>query len=343
MLEPGDAEGIGREIGLLSIVAPAYNEIDSVGEFYNRVCSALEGLPIELLLVDDGSTDGTGAALDALAEKDKRVRVLQLSRNFGHQTALTAGLDHAAGDVVVMMDSDLQDPPEVIPAMIVAWKEGFDVVYGVRRERPGESAFKLRTARWFYRAFLRLTDIRLEPNSGDFRLLDRQALDSLLAMRERSRFLRGMTVWVGFDQAPVEYEREVRAAGETKYTLRRMMRFAIDALSSFSQVPLQVATLLGFGFSALALIGIPLTILARVTEVFAPGIPTTIVVVLLLGGVQLITLGILGEYLGRIYEEVKGRPLYVVRNARNLGAVQRTERPTGSLGSGGSVQDSSVR
>lgn len=312
-----------RQVGLLSIVSPVHDEAGSLRELYDRLQAALADVETEFVFVDDGSTDGTAQLLDEIADEDESVRVLHLSRNFGHQTALTAGLDHATGDVAVMMDSDLQDPPEVIQDMLARWREGYDVVYGVRTQRAGESAFKLRTARWFYRGFLRLTQVPLHPDSGDFRLLDRSALDALLGMRERSRFLRGMSVWVGFYQAPVPYERDARGTGRSKYTLRRMIRFALDAVSSFSHVPLQAATALGFLFSGLALLGIPLTLIARATNVFARGVPTTIMVVLLLGGVQLITLGIIGEYIGRIYEEVKRRPLYIVRSVRNIDEVKK--------------------
>ena len=235
-----------RELDLLSVVAPVYNEEALVDEFYARVCAALEGLPFELVLVDDGSSDGSTAALERLAEHDPRVRVVFLSRNFGHQTALTAGLDHARGDAVVMLDADLQDPPELIEKMLDHWRAGCDVVYAVREQRDGESRFKLSTARWFYKLFDRLAQVELQHNSGDFRLLDRRALDALLSMRERNRFLRGMTVWVGYTQAAVPYKRDPRYAGETKYTIAKMVKFSLDAISSFSHRPLQLATLFGF-------------------------------------------------------------------------------------------------
>jgi polyisoprenyl-phosphate glycosyltransferase len=257
------------------------------------------------------------------------VKVLSLSRNFGHQAALTAGLEHAAGDVVVMMDGDLQDPPELIPTMLERWRAGADVVYAVREEREGETAFKTTTARWFYKAFRRMTQIDLVPESGDFRLMGRQALDALLAMPERNRFLRGMTVWVGFTQTAVAFRREARVAGRTKYTLPKMLRFSFDAITSFSHAPLRLATLLGFAFSALAFVGIPLTVVARYTNQFVPGVPSTILIVLLLGGIQLITVGIIGEYVGRIYDEVKRRPLYVVRERINVAAPER--EPADSL------------
>ena len=299
-------------------MAPIYNEEALIDEFYARACSALEGLQFELVLVDDGSTDGSSAALDRLASTDPRVRVVYLSRNFGHQTALTAGLDHARGDAVVMLDADLQDPPELITRMLDHWRAGCDVVYAVREEREGESRFKLSTARWFYRLFDKLAQVELQHNSGDFRLLDRRALDALLSMRERNRFLRGMTVWVGYTQAAVPYKRDPRYAGETKYTLSKMLRFSLDAISSFSHRPLQLATLLGFVISTLAFIAIPVVIVLRILGSYLPGFGAITIAVLLLGGIQLIAIGIIGEYVGRIYDEVKGRPLYLVRASRNL-------------------------
>lgn len=306
-----------HEFELLSVVAPIFNEKDSVAEFVRRTLGALHGLPFELVLVDDGSHDGSRELLRSLADENPNVRCIFLSRNFGHQAALTAGLDHATGDVVVTLDADLQDPPEVIPDMIESWRSGADVVFAVRETRAGETRFKLATARWFYKLFSRLTGIDLEHNAGDFRLLDRRALDALLSMRERNRFLRGMSTWVGFEQAAVTYRRDARFAGETKYTLRKMLRFSLDAISSFSHLPLQLATLLGFIFSTVAFLAIPVAIGFRIAGEFVPGITTVLLVVLLLGGIQLITVGIIGEYLGRVYDEVKGRPLYLVSERVN--------------------------
>jgi dolichol-phosphate mannosyltransferase len=307
-----------RVLELVSVVAPVYNEEASIDEFYTRVCSALEALPFELVLVDDGSTDGSPLALERLADSDERVRIVYLSRNFGHQTALTAGLDHARGNAVVMLDADLQDPPELIQKMMDHWRAGCDVVYAVREQRDGESRFKLSTARWFYRLFDKLAQVELQHNSGDFRLLDRRALDALLSMRERNRFLRGMTVWVGYTQAAVPYHRDSRYAGETKYTLSKMLRFSLDAISSFSHRPLQLATLLGFVISTLAFIAIPVVVVLRILGSYLPGFSALTIVVLLLGGIELIAIGIIGEYVGRIYDEVKGRPLYLVRARRNI-------------------------
>lgn len=311
-------DGTPRELRLLSVVAPVFNEDALIDEFHARVCTALSELPFELVLVDDGSSDGTPLKLEAIAAADERVRVVYLSRNFGHQTALTAGLDHAAGDAVVMLDADLQDPPELISTMLDHWRAGCDVVYAVREQRDGESRFKLSTARWFYRLFDKLAQVELQHNSGDFRLLDRRPLDALLSMRERNRFLRGMTVWVGYTQAAVPYRRDPRYAGETKYTLPKMLKFSLDAISSFSHRPLQLATLLGFIISTLAFIAIPVVVILRLLGSYLPGFGSVTILVLLLGGIELIAIGIIGEYVGRIYDEVKGRPLYLVRARRNL-------------------------
>jgi dolichol-phosphate mannosyltransferase len=314
-----------RPLTLLSVVAPVFNEEATIDEFYARICGALEGIQFELVIVDDGSADGSAAALERLAQNDPRVRVVFLSRNFGHQTALTAGLDHARGDAVVMLDADLQDPPEVIPKMLDCWRSGCDVVYAVREHRDGESRFKLSTAKWFYKLFDWLASVELQHNSGDFRLLDRRALDALLSMRERNRFLRGMTVWVGYTQAAVPYTRDPRYAGKTKYTLPRMLRFSLDAISSFSHRPLQLATLLGFAISTLAFIAIPVVIGLRLFGSYLPGFSSVTIAVLLLGGIQLIALGIIGEYVGRIYDEVKGRPLYLVRARTNIPDTEAAE------------------
>jgi dolichol-phosphate mannosyltransferase len=314
-----------RHLGLLSIVAPMLDEEGTARAFCDRVRSALDGLPWELVIVDDGSSDGTPAILAEIAAADERVKVLTLSRNFGHQMAITAGLDHAAGDVIVMIDADLQDPPELVPTMLEHWRAGSDVVYATRTDRSGESQFKLATARWFYRIMSQVSDVPLAQNSGDFRLLDRRALDALLAMRERNRYLRGMTSWVGFTQTAVPYHRDARHAGTTKYPLRKMIRFALDAMASFSNVPLQIATVVGFAFAAFAFLMIPVAIVFRIFGAFVPGVTTTVVAVLLLGGIQLMAIGMIGEYVGRIYDEVKRRPLYVVRDRANVAAATTAE------------------
>ena len=307
-----------RELRLLSVVAPMLNEEGLAAEFFTRTTAALGDLPFEIVVVDDGSTDGTGAILDAQADRDPRIRVLHLSRPFGHQLALTAGIDHARGDAVVMIDGDLQDPPELIPDLVERWRDGADIVVAKRRVREGETRMKLATARWFYAIMGRLAQVELEPNAGDFRLFDRAPLDALLGMRERSRFLRGMSSWVGFRRDVVEYDRAARSAGSTKFPLGRMIRFALDGVTSFSNFPLQIAAVAGFACAAFALVLLPLTIVARYTGIYERGVPSLLFVILLIGGIQLLALGMIGEYLGRIYDEVKQRPLYVVARARNL-------------------------
>ena len=304
---------MARELHLLSVVAPMLDEEAVASAFHARVAVALGDTPFELIVVDDGSTDRTPEILDRIASRDDRVRVLHLSRPFGHQLALTAGLDHARGDAVVLLDGDLQDPPEVIPQLVDRWLAGSDVVVAKRRERAGETRFKLGSARLFYAVMGRLAQVPLEPNAGDFRLLDRQVADALAGLRERNRFLRGMTAWVGFESSVVEYDRAARGGGRTKFSLRRMLRFAWDGISSFSHFPLQVATLLGFAVAAVALALLPLTIVARYTGIYERGVPSVLFAVLLIGGLQLMTLGVIGEYVGRIYDEVKRRPLYVVK------------------------------
>jgi dolichol-phosphate mannosyltransferase len=306
---------------MVSVVAPMLNEEGTARVFCERVRTAMAGLPWELVVVDDGSRDETPAILARIAAEDPRVKVITLSRNFGHQMAITAGLDHAAGDAVVMIDADLQDPPELIPTMVEHWRAGSDVVYTTRTERTGESRFKLTTARWFYSIMGRVADVPLVANAGDFRLLDRRALDALLTMRERNRYLRGMTTWVGFTQTALPYVREARHAGETKYPIRKMVHFALDAIASFSNVPLQLATIAGFTFAALAFLAIPVAVGFKIFGNFIPGITTTVVAVLLLGGFQLMAIGLIGEYVGRIYDEVKRRPLYIVREKANVGVA----------------------
>jgi dolichol-phosphate mannosyltransferase len=311
-----------RQLALVSVVAPMLNEEGTARAFCERVRAALDGLPWELVIVDDGSSDETPAILAEMAAQDERVKVVTLSRNFGHQTAITAGLDHAGGEAVVMIDSDLQDPPELIATMIEHWRAGSDVVYATRTDREGESRFKLTTARWFYNIMGRVSDVPLAANSGDFRLLDRRALDALLTMRERNRYLRGMTSWVGFTQTALPYARDARHAGTTKYSFRKMVHFALDAIASFSNVPLQLATVAGFVCAILAFLAVPVAIAFRIFGQFIPGITTTVVAVLLLGGFQLMAIGLIGEYVGRIYDEVKRRPLYIVRERTNVGAAE---------------------
>jgi polyisoprenyl-phosphate glycosyltransferase len=302
----------------VSIVAPMLNEEGTARTFVERVTNALGAVPWELVIVDDGSSDATREILAELAAGDARIKVIELSRNFGHQTAITAGLDHARGDAVVMIDADLQDPPELIPEMLERWREGIEVVYAARTERNGETRFKVATAKWFYRLLSSMSPVPMTRDSGDFRLLDRRALDALLGMRERNRYLRGMTVWIGFTQTAVPYKRDPRYAGETKFSFLRMLRFSLDAIASFSHLPLQIATLVGFAVAAVAFLMIPVAIVFRIFGQFVPGVTTTIIAVLLLGGIQLMAIGVIGEYVGRIYDEVKRRPLYLVSRRRNL-------------------------
>jgi dolichol-phosphate mannosyltransferase len=274
----------------------------------------------ELVLVDDGSTDGSAEAMLELHNQDARVRPIIFARNFGHQIAVTAGLDYALGQAVVIIDADMQDPPEVILEMIKLWREGYQVVYAVRAEREGETWFKTFTASVFYRLIYRITDVKIPLDTGDFRLIDRRVVDVMKTMRERHRFLRGMAAWVGFKQIGVPYRRAARFAGETKYPFKKMFRLALNAITSFSYFPLQVATYIGFISAGISIIAIPIVAILRLAlgpNSFFTGQATTLIAVLFLGGVQLISLGILGEYIGRIYDEVKGRPLYIVSQAPN--------------------------
>lgn len=300
-----------------SIIVPIFNEIESLPEMYRRVSATMDqvGEPWELILVDDGSTDGSTAGILELAKKDERIRPLIFARNFGHQIAVTAGWDHALGEAVVIIDADLQDPPEVIPDLIAKWKEGYEVVYAIRSEREGETWFKKFTASVFYRLIYRITDVKIPLDTGDFRLLDREVVDVLKSMRERHRFPRGMAAWVGFKQVGVEYKRAVRFAGQTKYPFKKMLKLALNAITGFSYFPLQVASYLGFISAGVSIVAIPVVIILRLTGSQAfTGQASTLLAVLLLGGVQLISLGILGEYIGRLYDEAKGRPLYIVRS-----------------------------
>jgi polyisoprenyl-phosphate glycosyltransferase len=301
-----------------SIIAPIYNEIDNLPELYRRVKEVMDssGEPWELILVDDGSTDGSTERIRELAQQDKTVRPVIFARNFGHQVAITAGWDYARGDAVVIIDADLQDPPEVILELASKWKEGYEVVYAVRGEREGESWFKLWTASLFYRVIYRITDVKIPVDTGDFRLMDRKVVDVLKQMKERHRFPRGMSAWVGFRQIGVTYKRAARVAGVTKYPFKKMLRLAINAITGFSYFPLQVATYFGFISAGIAIFAIPVVVALRLAgSHFFEGQTTTLISVLFLGGVQLISLGILGEYIGRLYDEAKGRPLYIVREA----------------------------
>jgi polyisoprenyl-phosphate glycosyltransferase len=301
---------------LLSIISPIYFDEDGIGELYRRLSTVVATIdpPVdhELIFVNDGSTDGSLDQLKALTD-DPAVRVIDLSRNFGHQLAITAGMDNAAGDAVVVIDSDLQDPPEVIPEMVAKWREGYKVVYGVRTQRPGETRLKLLTARLFYRLLNRLSDTDMPLDSGDFRLLDRQVIEVLRDMREGSRYVRGLVAWTGFSQLALPYQRDPRFAGESGYNLRRLLQLAMNGITSFSERPLRVALQLGAlvtCVSALLAIWIIATTLWGGRGV--PGFASIMVGILFFGGVQLLSIGVVGEYVGRVYREVKQRPLYIV-------------------------------
>jgi polyisoprenyl-phosphate glycosyltransferase len=299
---------------LLSVVIPILNEEPLVTELHARVTAAVDPLgPYEIVVVDDGSTDGTWTRLVQLSAVDPNLRLVRLSRNFGHQVALTAGVEAARGDAVITMDGDLQDPPELIPDMVARWQEGYDVVYGVRAEREGETRYKRWTARLFYRLIGRLSPVDIPAEAGDFRLLSRRAADALRAMPERARFLRGMTSWIGFPQIGVPYTREARTAGETKYPTRKMFRFAMDAITSFSSSPLRLVAGMGFALVGFCMVYLGYTLYKQFfTNDTVEGWTSVIVLLLLIGGAQLVGLGVIGQYVGRIYDEAKGRPLYVV-------------------------------
>ncbi len=307
---------------VLSLVVPLYNEVGNVAPLLERIGSVIALLPRELtyeiVLVNDGSTDGTLAAIRAEMKRRPNVVLVDLSRNFGHQLAATAGLEIARGDAVVLMDGDLQDPPELVVEFIRKWREGYDVVYAVRRTRKGEGAFKLLTARIFYRTIKRLTKVEIPVDTGDFRLMSRRVVDALRRSPERNRFLRGMVSWVGYNQVAIEYDRDVRHSGTTKYPLPKMIHFAMDAITSFSDIPLRFASYFGLVVSGVAFIYALLVVGFKLFSLrppaYTPGWASTIVAVLFLGGVQLMSLGLLGEYLGRVYDEVKGRPLYLIRD-----------------------------
>jgi dolichol-phosphate mannosyltransferase len=298
-----------------TIIAPIYNEECCLDELYKRISEVMDQThePWELVLVNDGSRDASPEIIRRLAAADKRVRPVMFARNFGHQIAVTAGLDYSRGQAVIIIDADLQDPPEVILEMIAKWREGAEVVFAIRAEREGETWFKKFTASLFYRIIYNITDVKIPLDTGDFRLMDRKAVNVMNKMREHHRFLRGMSAWVGFKQVGVTYNRAARFGGETKYPFSKMLRLALNAITGFSYFPLQLATYLGFITAGLSIIAIPVVAILRTmnSQAFF-GQASTLLAVLFLGGVQLISLGILGEYIGRIYDEVKGRPLYIV-------------------------------
>lgn len=313
---------------LLSLVIPCYNEEQVIAETVSRLnnfCAELTDLEVELIFIDDGSQDNTLAILRDHAAQDPRIKVICFARNFGHQIAVTAGMDAAKGDAVVLIDADLQDPPEVIHQMIAKWREGYDVVYGTRTARKGESIFKRSSARGFYRLLNKLSDVPIPLDTGDFRLITRPIVDSLKAMPERHRFVRGMVSWVGFKQIAIPYQRAERFAGKSKYPLRKMLRFATDGILSFSTKPLQMSIALGMLAAFIAMGGIVYAIAMRIfTDIWVEGWTALMIAILFLGGVQLICVGILGEYIGRIYNEVKQRPLYIVEEYLGFADQQAT-------------------
>ena len=315
-------------IGLLSVVVPAYNEEAALPQFHSRLSAVLAKIsaPSEVIYVNDGSSDGTLDALNQLKKNDERVAILDLSRNFGKEIALTAGLDHASGDAVVVIDADLQDPPELIPEFIRYYREGFDVVYAQRVVREGESAMKKATAYAFYRLMQRMSKVEIPEDTGDFRLLSRRAVNSLKRLREQHRFMKGLFAWIGYPQKAVPYQREPRAAGQTKWSYWRLWNFALEGITSFSTTPLKFATYIGL-LTSLAAFVFAAVIVYKTLAFGEPvrGYPSLMVVILFLGGVQLFTIGIIGEYLGRMFNETKRRPLYIVKDYSPAGTC--TTRP----------------
>ncbi len=332
---PSDSQG---RVPLVSVVVPVYCEEGVLTRTYRELTAVLEGLAgyrYELIFVNDGSTDGSLAVLRRLATGDARVKVMSFSRNFGHQIAITAGIDKACGDAVVVIDADLQDPPAVIPEMLRLWEQGNAVVYGRRTMRAGETWFKKASASWFYALLDRLSEVRIPRETGDFRLLDRRVAAEMRRLREHHRFMRGLVSWVGFRQVPVEYVRAPRVEGETKYSLRGMTYLALDGIVSFSSRPLRLATNLGFVCILVAGLTVVYGLARYAAGDVVRGWTSTIVIVLFLGGIQLFTIGIIGEYLSRIYDEIKGRPLYVVEEeidherSAETGAVEGSDDAAG--------------
>jgi len=301
----------------LTVVVPAFNEEESIRPLYDRLTAAVDPVVegLEIVFVDDGSHDGTWEMIAGLAKEDHRVRGIRFARNFGHQAALTAGVDTARGTALVIIDADLQDPPEVIPELVARWREGYEVVYAQRDEREGETWFKRATATLFYRLLRAITSVDIPVDTGDFRLMGPRVVEAFRALPERNRFIRGLVSWLGFTQTAVRYRRQPRLAGETKYPLKKMVRFAFDGITSFSFFPLRLATWTGFVVSGLAFVYIGVVILLKALGINWPGYTSIMASILFIGGVQLIMIGILGEYLGRIFDEVKRRPLYLVREA----------------------------
>jgi glycosyltransferase involved in cell wall biosynthesis len=315
-----------NENKLISIVIPVFNEIDVIDACYERltgVMRSLQGYDYELVFVDDGSRDRSYERLITFHAQDPHLKIVKFSRNFGHQIAVTAGVDEAVGDAIVIIDADLQDPPEVIPEMVRKWEEGYDVVYGVRQRRAGESRIKLLTAAAFYRLLRSFTNIEIPVDVGDFRLISARAAAQLRKLREKDRFVRGLVSWIGFQQIGIPYERDSRLAGETKYPYRKMFKFAIDGITSFSNLPLKVASWLGYMASFLAFVYLASVFVQRAMGYTVEGWATIMVAMLFLGGVQLICIGIIGEYIGRIFNETKSRPMYVIESVHQ--SAQHTQ------------------
>jgi len=305
---------VGESMPELSVVIPEYNEESNVVPMYERLVATLAEVVdgLEILYIDDGSSDGTWAQICDLAERDPQVRGLRFARNFGHQAALTAGVDAARGRAVVIIDGDMQDPPEVIPEMVVRWREGYEVVYGQREKRDGETWFKRITASLFYRILRGITNVEIPVDTGDFRLMGPRAVTAFRALPERNRFIRGLVSWIGFPQIAVLYHRQARQIGETKFPVRKMLRFALDGITSFSFFPLRLATWTGFAVSTFAFLYIVVVLVLKALGVSWLGYTSLMASILFLGGVQLLMIGILGEYMARIFDEVKRRPLYLV-------------------------------
>jgi dolichol-phosphate mannosyltransferase len=301
---------------LLSVVVPVYNEELVIAEFVSRAQTVLKnlGCSYELIFVNDGSKDKTLDILKTEKNTHPNIRIISLSRNFGHQAALTAGTDHARGDAVVIIDSDLQDPPELIPELVKKWREGFDIVDAKRKRRMGETIFKTWTAKLFYRLLQKLSNVEIPVDVGDYRLLSRRALEALVKLRESHRYVRGLVAWLGFPRTSVEYVRDKRFAGETKYPLIKMLRFSLDGITSFSILPLRMASYLGFVIALLSLLYVPYAIYVKyISKTAVLGWTTVIIAIFFLGGIQLFCIGILGEYIGIIHEESKKRPLYLIK------------------------------